>query len=399
VTRRLLIVPVVILVMAETATLGAAQRAPDAHPGSLVTSMNGGIATMASAPGGRLYFAGYFTQLWSPGATTRRRGQIGSLDENGGRLTVLDPASSANDAIADLAVSPDGQTLYAAGYFARIGGRIRPGIAALDSQSGRATAWSPSARILGRAQGGVAVSPDGSTVYVNGVTGVTAQWVAGEAERLKPGTIGQRLDVLKMLLDYAGVEPNPARDSRVKLPKRVTEEANPPSDEHFLAILDALGERWRLFFITIEQGGLRIGEAVALRWADVDVSGLRLRLPRTATKTNTARWVQLPKWLMVAIEDTCPLEDRVPERKVFQGLNSSAGRQAMTRACRDAKIPHYTPHDLRHRRLTLWHQSGVPARELAERAGHSKPSMSLDVYTHVMPVAEVSEERFQAVLV
>ena len=102
---------------------------------------------------------------------------------------------------------------------------------------------------------------------------------------------------------------------------------------------------------------------------------------------------------MVAIEDTCPLEDRVPERKVFQGLNSSAGRQAMTRACRDAKIPHYTPHDLRHRRLTLWHQSGVPAQELAERAGHSKPSMSLDVYTHVMPVAEVSEERFQAVLV
>jgi integrase len=71
----------------------------------------------------------------------------------------------------------------------------------------------------------------------------------------------------------------------------------------------------------------------------------------------------------------------------------------MTRACRDAKIPHYSPHDLRHRRLTLWHQSGVPARELAERAGHSRPSMSLDVYTHVMPVAEVAEEHFTAVLV
>ncbi len=94
---------------------------------------------------------------------------------------------------------------------------------------------------------------------------------------------------------------------------------------------------------------------------------------------------------MRAIEDTCPLEDRVPERLVFQGLRVSGARQAMTRACRDAKIPHYSPHDLRHRRLTLWHQSGVPARELAERAGHSKPSMSLDVYTHVMPVAEVNE--------
>ncbi|HUF01313.1 MAG TPA: hypothetical protein VMN35_02720 [Gaiellaceae bacterium] len=70
---------------------------------------------------------------------------------------------------------------------------------------------------------------------------------------------------------------------------------------------------------------------------------------------------------MQAIEDTCPLEDRVPERLVFQGLQVSAARQAMTRACRLAKIPHYSPHDLRHRRLSLWHASGVLARELAER--------------------------------
>jgi len=176
--------------------------------------------------------------------------------------------------------------------------------------------------------------------------------------------------------------------------------ANPPSDEHFIAILDALLERWRLFFITIEQGGgLRIGEAVALRWADVDVAGLRLRLPRSATKTGTSRWVQLPAWLMETIEDTCPLEDRVPERLVFQGLNYSSGRQAMSRACRLAKIPNYTPHDLRHRRLSIWHQSGVPARELAERAGHSKPSMSLDVYTHVMPVADVAADKFRPLLV
>lgn len=97
---------------------------------------------------------------------------------------------------------------------------------------------------------------------------------------------------------------------------------------------------------------------------------------------------------MQAIEDTCPLEDRVPERLVFQGLQVSAARQAMTRACRLAKIPHYSPHDLRHRRLSLWHASGVLARELAERAGHSRPSMSLDVYTHVMPVGEVASERF-----
>jgi integrase len=34
----------------------------------------------------------------------------------------------------------------------------------------------------------------------------------------------------------------------------------------------------------------------------------------------------------------------------------------------------------------------MPARELAERVGHSKASMSLDVYTHVMPPNEVQPE-------
>jgi integrase len=225
-----------------------------------------------------------------------------------------------------------------------------------------------------------------------------AEWVAERADERKAGTVAQYLDVFKVLLDYIGLEPNPARDPKVRLPRRVTEEANPPSDAHFLAIVEKLLPRWRLLFITIEQGGLRIGEAIALRWGDVDAAGNRLRLPRSATKTKTSRWVQLPEWLMEAIEDACPLEDRVPERKVFQGLEVSAARQAMTRACRLAKIPHYSPHDLRHRRLTIWHQSGVPARELAERAGHSKPSMSLDVYTHVMPVDEVPTERFLSLL-
>jgi CHAD domain-containing protein len=42
--------------------------------------------------------------------------------------------------------------------------------------------------------------------------------------------------------------------------------------------------------------------------------------------------------------------------------------------------------------------SRVPARELAERAGHARPSMSLDVYSHVMRPDEVPAERFLSLL-
>lgn len=225
-----------------------------------------------------------------------------------------------------------------------------------------------------------------------------AEWIAGLAEKRKPGTLGQYLIAFRLLLDHVGLDPNPARDPRVKLPKRVREEPAPPPADHVIAILEAIPAKRRLLFIVLEQGALRLGEAVGLRWGDVDAAGLRLRLPRSATKRDRARWVYLPEWLMEAIEDTCPLEDRVPDRRVFQGITEARAYQSMTRACTTAKVPHYHPHDLRHRRITIWHQSGVPARELAERAGHSRPSMSLDVYSHVMPADEVPVDRFQALL-
>ena len=77
--------------------------------------------------------------------------------------------------------------------------------------------------------------------------------------------------------------------------------------------------------------------------------------------------------------------------KGVPGDHRRSGVSAMPRACRNAKVPHYHRHDLRHRRITIWHHSGVPARELAERAGHARPSMSLDVYSHVMPPDEMPE--------
>ena len=70
----------------------------------------------------------------------------------------------------------------------------------------------------------------------------------------------------------------------------------------------------------------------------------------------------------------------------------------MTAVCERKGLPHCTPHQLRHRRISLWHFQGVPAREIADRAGHSKPSMSLDVYSHVIVPDELDPEGLEAVL-
>jgi integrase len=87
---------------------------------------------------------------------------------------------------------------------------------------------------------------------------------------------------------------------------------------------------------------------------------------------------------MAEVDDLCPPDDRTRARAVFPGVSPDGAKNVMARACVAAGIAHYHPHDLRHRRLSLWHAQGVPARELAARAGHSRASMSLDVYSHVL---------------
>jgi integrase len=76
----------------------------------------------------------------------------------------------------------------------------------------------------------------------------------------------------------------------------------------------------------------------------------------------------------------------------------AGARQAMTSACRLAGVPSFSPHDLRHRRLTIWHHDGVPAKVLADRAGHAKASMSLDTYRHVLDPGEVADGELERLL-
>ena len=43
----------------------------------------------------------------------------------------------------------------------------------------------------------------------------------------------------------------------------------------------------------------------------------------------------------------------------------------MQRACRDAGIPLFSPHDLRHRRISVWHRAGISWAEIGKWVGQS----------------------------
>lgn len=213
------------------------------------------------------------------------------------------------------------------------------------------------------------------------------EWIAAQARELKPSSVLSFTGTLRQLLDF--IEPpggNPGRHRSVKLPRQTREEPRPPTGKEFRAIVAGVLPKYRLFIRILEATALRIGELGELTWGDVNSSDAQLRVSVARTKGGTAgqRWAQVPRPLMDELEQLLPLDDRTPDRLVFLGLTGAGVRASMSRACMLAGIPNYSPHDLRHRRASLWHFQGVPLREVQDRVGHADMSITGDTYTHVM---------------
>lgn len=226
------------------------------------------------------------------------------------------------------------------------------------------------------------------------IRGQVARWAgAGLAAK----SVRERVSVLRQVLDFAEVDPNPARHRSVKLPARVERELILPSAAEVLALAGGLSDKYRLPFVILEQTAIRIGEVVSLERDDIDAPSLRFRIKAVNRKgrrgSRRPRFVPVPGWLMEIIATSLPLRGRL-----FPDVTANGLRSAMRDLCESVGVPHCTPHRLRHRRISLWHFQGVPARELADRAGHSKPSMSLDVYSHVIVPDEVDPEALKALL-
>jgi integrase len=128
---------------------------------------------------------------------------------------------------------------------------------------------------------------------------------------------------------------------------------------------------------------MRVGELGQLEWRDVDVAGSRFRIRQGKTAAGR-RWVNVPAWLMVEIQETCPPDDRTAERRVFRGFTADVAKNVMARACVATGIAHFHPHDLRHRYASVQIGRGVPVTRVAAQLGHAKKSLTLDTYSHVL---------------
>jgi integrase len=159
----------------------------------------------------------------------------------------------------------------------------------------------------------------------------------------------------------------------------------------------------------------RLGEALALTWADLDLDTGTVRIDatrtigadgkprtRTGTKAGQGRRIELMAETVAALRRhrTAQLEQRlrvgplwhdqdlVFERGDGRHLHPDSVRTELRRSCQAAGVPEVTPHGLRHTGATLAVAQGVPLHAVMMRLGHSNISLTASLYAHASPEAD-----------
>ena len=147
--------------------------------------------------------------------------------------------------------------------------------------------------------------------------------------------------------------------------------------------------------------GLRRGEALGVRWCDIDleagvlhVNGQRLRIggkyERHPLKTeHSERMFALPENLLSMLR-TWPRALRSPYVcDVTPDVLVDVHRAVL----RDAGLPPVTLHGLRHTFATIATAQGVPMKQLQVAMGHSSYQLTADLYAdHLSPLSSVQRE-------
>ena len=170
----------------------------------------------------------------------------------------------------------------------------------------------------------------------------------------------------------------------MRLPREEREELEPPTASHVAAVYRLVPSVHRLPLLFLDWSGARVNAIDTLLVGDQDETGGRVRLRAATTKTRRALWVELHPDLAEALSEALgPREDRDPDARLFADSGSDALRTSIAKACRALGIPLWSPHDLRHRRISLLHLRGVPWVRIGEQVGQRDLAVTANTYSHV----------------
>lgn len=172
------------------------------------------------------------------------------------------------------------------------------------------------------------------------------------------------------------------------------------SEAELAALLAALPEGHRFLFTFLAQTGLRIGEAVELRWRDIDLGRKRLEVRRRFYRGTIAppkskygrRTIRLSDtvarelWTRQGAADDLVFKaaegGRINQQYLQRGVLSLAAKKAGLLGA-DGK-PWVTHHVFRHTCASMLFRNGLNAKQVQAWLGHHSPAFTLSVYVHLL---------------
>lgn len=208
--------------------------------------------------------------------------------------------------------------------------------------------------------------------------------------------------VLGLAVRYGALGANPVRDvGRLELGQKVARALTQDERRAWFARLDAdplavrkdLPELTRFLLAT----GVRIGEALAVLWSQVDFDAgtvevthtvIRIKgegLVRKRAKTRAGeRLLPLPTWALSMLRARFMVGARLDEPvfpNTLGGLRDPSGVHRDIREARGTgELSWVTAHNLRKTTATILDEAGLSARQVADQLGHARISITQDVY-------------------
>jgi integrase len=237
-------------------------------------------------------------------------------------------------------------------------------------------------------------------------------------------TLAALAAILEVAVEYELMPSNPARGRRRRLPSAPPRRSWLDRADHVSALLDAArhvddraracrGQR-RALLATLIFAGLRIGEALSLRWHDVDLA--RGTVTVRAAKTHAGiRTVDLLPALRDELGDYRARLDPPADAFVFatgngrQQTATNIRRRVLAKAIDRANaeltrhdlelLPkHLTPHSLRRTFASLLFALGESPPYVMSQMGHTTPNLTLAIYARQMDRRDGEPERLRALV-
>jgi integrase len=175
----------------------------------------------------------------------------------------------------------------------------------------------------------------------------------------------------------------------------------------FLATAEREAAPLATAFLLLARTGMRIGEALALQWGDVDLEGREIRVSRgfskgrlETPKSGVARTIDVSQQLARALlrlqieRKTDTLRRGLGEVPPWVFCTHNANpfdlafvQRQFKRVLKAAKLPmHFTPHCLRHTYASLMLQGGESPVYVQRQLGHASIKLTVDTYGRWLPM-------------